>query len=64
MKKLIFIIGLCSALGACATPSGTRAGSGDLLSFAELANEITVGFEQRKPAPQREAEIEGPLGSP
>jgi hypothetical protein len=40
------------------------ADEGSLLSFADLANEITVGFEEQSPAEILEAEIEGPLGTP
>ena len=64
MKKLMFIIVLSETLSACASPSGTLADEGSLLSFADLANEITVGFEERSPPEIREAEIEGPLGTP
>ena len=64
MKKHIFIIALCFSLGACAGLPGAPAGDSDLLSYADLANEITVGFEARSAAQAREAEIEGPLGTP
>jgi hypothetical protein len=64
MKKCIFIIALCASLGACATTSGPQTGDKDLLSFSDLANEITVGFEDRNNTQAREAEIEGPLGTP
>jgi hypothetical protein len=64
MKKYLFIIVLCSALGACVSSPGARTGDSDLLSFTDLANEITVGFEERRVKPERQAEIEGPLGTP
>lgn len=64
MKKFIFIIILSAALSGCASPSGMLADEGSLLSFADLANEITVGFEEQSPAEILEAEIEGPLGTP
>jgi hypothetical protein len=55
---------LCALLGACATPVGPQNGDTDLLSFSDLANEITVGFEDRSNTQAREAGIEGPLGTP
>ena len=64
MKKYLFIIALCSSLGACAASPGPQAGDNDLLSFSDLANEITVGFKDRSNTQAREAEIEGPLGTP
>ena len=64
MKKYLFIIALCYLLGACAASPGPQTGDNDLLSFSDLANEITVGFEDRSNTQAREAEIEGPLGTP
>jgi hypothetical protein len=64
MKKCIFIIALCASLGACATQAGPQTDDNDLLSFTDLANEITVGFEIRSDIQARETEIEGPLGTP
>ena len=64
MKNRIIIIALCATLGACATTSAPQSGDSDLLSFTDLANEITVGFEDRSNTQARTAEIEGPLGTP
>ena len=64
MRKVIFIMALCTSLGACATGSDARSGDGNLLSFDELANEITVGFEERSNAQVASTSVEGPLGTP
>ena len=45
MKKLIVIIGLCALQGACASQQPAPADSRVLLSYQDLATEITVGLE-------------------
>jgi hypothetical protein len=59
----MFIMVLCFSLGACATSTGAQ-GEGDLLSWTDLASEITVGFEERAEKPPADIEIDGPLGTP
>ena len=44
MKKIMFIIGLCVLQCACAVQNPQPVNSESLLSFADLANEITVAY--------------------
>lgn len=44
MKKSLFIICLCVFQAACATQPVATDGGSSLLSFNDLASEITVGY--------------------
>lgn len=59
MKKSLLIIVLCLLQGACASQPEAVSSAGTLLSYADLATEITVGFEDLadgKPSSQSDAE--------
>lgn len=59
MKKSLLIITLCAIQGACASQPAAVSNAGTLLSYADLATEITVGFEDladRKQSGQSDAE--------
>lgn len=45
MKKSLLILLLCAVQGACASHPAVVDNENTLLSYAELANEITVGYE-------------------
>ena len=45
MKKFLLIIVLCASQTACVSQAPAIRGDGVLLSFNDLASEITVGFE-------------------
>lgn len=64
MKKSIFIILLAMVQGACATQQPFEAGSHSLLSFAQLATEITVGYEEIDAQPAPDAVRAENMGSP
>ena len=64
MKKSLLIILLCALQSACSTQSAALSGENTLLSYADLANEITVGFEDmigREPTVQP---VDEPLETP
>ena len=44
MKKSLFIICLCAFQAACATQPAEYSSGSALLSFNDLASEITVGY--------------------
>lgn len=64
MKNAFFIITLSVLQAACAGQAQVSGGAGALLSFAELANEITVGVEEL--GNERAVDAPGitPLGTP
>jgi len=45
VKKSLLIILLCALQGACASQSGVVSDTSALLSYSDLATEITVGYE-------------------
>ena len=63
MKKLLFIIVLATLQSGCASQSGHPV-QGTLLSFEDLASEITVGYEELSDGKASDRDIEGPLGTP
>jgi len=63
MKNILSIIMLCVFQGACSTPAVVSHGSSSLLSFNDLANEITVAYEDMS-TNQPAADDDGPLGTP
>mgnify|MGYP001814825900 FL=1 len=64
MKKLLFIIVLAAFQSGCASQSGYPGRGGTLLSFEDLASEITVGYEVLADEKAPDTDIEGPLGTP
>ena len=64
MKKMLTIILLCAFTGACSTQAPTVSTNRTLLSFNELATEITVGYEELAASTAREPEADRPLGTP
>ena len=49
MKKSLLIILLALSLGACATPAPVTISNSSLLTFEQIAAEITVGYEELEP---------------
>lgn len=64
MKKSFIIIVLCLLQGACSVYHGWQAEDRALLSYTELATEITVGFEQLDVPEDNGNETGDTLGSP
>jgi len=64
MKNLFLIISLCLLQCACASQSQPPEDSHALLSFSELANEITVGFEDGGSERVLTPAGDTPLGTP
>jgi hypothetical protein len=64
MKKSIFIMLLVASQAACTTPGPASGNDGVLLSFQELANEITVGSENPEPIQVTASTDDMPLGTP
>ena len=64
MKKTIFIIVLSAFQAGCASQSGYSSGGGTLLSFEDLASEITVAHEELGDEKAPDTETEGPFGTP
>jgi hypothetical protein len=64
MKKLIFIMMLAALQSGCASQPGYPDRGGTLLSFEDLASEITVGYEVFADEKAPDTDIEGPLGTP
>ena len=50
MKKSLFIILIALSLGACATQEPVAASHSSLLTFEQIAAEITVAYEELEPA--------------
>jgi len=64
MKNALFIIALYLFLGACSTQPQARHDGRTLLSFDDLANEITVAFEDIDETQAAMVQPESPLGTP
>jgi uncharacterized lipoprotein YajG len=64
MKNALFTIALCLFLGACSTQPQARHDGRTLLSFDDLANEITVGFKDIDETQAAVVHPELPLGTP
>jgi hypothetical protein len=69
MKKSLIIIALCALQSACSTTELHPDSTGALLSFAELANEITVNHVESSEVTKashtdNETSVSGPLGTP
>jgi hypothetical protein len=64
MKNLLLIIALISTQCACAGQPQRAASADALLSFGDLANEITVGFEDFNAASRTNPEAELPIATP
>jgi hypothetical protein len=64
MKKLISIIALCAVQSACVSQAPASRGDGVLLSFADLASEITVGVETADTSESDQLPDDMPLGTP
>ena len=64
MKSTLFIIALCLLLGACSTQPQARHDGRALLSFDDLANEITVAFENIDETQAAMVQPDSPLGTP
>jgi len=64
MKKSIFIMLLVALQAGCTTPGPASDNDRVLLSFQELANEITVGSETREPIQANTIADDMPLGTP
>ena len=45
MRKFILILSLCSIFSACATPTGNPTNAHAMISFASIADEISVNHE-------------------
>ena len=64
MKSTLFIIALCLLLGACSTQPQAPHDGLTLLSFDDLANEITVAFENIDETQAAMVQPDSPLGTP
>jgi hypothetical protein len=64
MKNLLLIIALISTQCACAGQSQRATSADVLLSFGELANEITVGFEDFNTESRTYPEAQSPTRLP
>ena len=64
MKKSLLIILLCAVQSACSTPSVAQSGENALLSYADLANEITVGYEEMAGRESTVQSVDKPLETP
>jgi uncharacterized protein YcfL len=64
MKKYIVIIMLILSLSACSMHNGRHADDHTLLSFSQLANEITVAFEVLESSPETGTRAADKLVSP
>lgn len=64
MKKLLGIIMLSTFSGACSTQAPVVSTSRTLLTFDELATEITVGYEKVAASTAQEPDSDRPLGTP
>ena len=64
MKKYFLIIALCVIQSACAGQAPNPGGSGALLTFSDLASEITVGVETTDTPETDRLPDDLPLGTP
>ena len=64
MKKLFLIIALCAFQAACVSQPPATRGDGVLLSFSDLASQITVGFESVDTVDEDRLPEDMPLGTP
>lgn len=64
VKKLFLIIVLCATQAACVSYTPASASDGVLLSFNDLANEITVDVETTDTADKSQLPEDRPLGTP
>ena len=64
MKKFILIIALCASQTACVSQIPAMQGDGVLLSFNDLASEITVGFETADTPDKDSLPDDMPRGTP
>lgn len=64
MKNFIFFIVLCFSQAACSTPGTARSENGTLLSFQDLANEITVAYDDMDRQERGRSPEANPIGTP
>lgn len=64
MKKHLFIIGLLLTQTACSTQAPVASEQRALLSFSDLATEITVGYEELEKNPTGHVDTFVPIGTP
>jgi hypothetical protein len=64
MKKSFLIISLCIIQAACAGQAPFPRSDGVLLSFNDLASEITVDIETADTADKDRLPADAPLGTP
>ncbi len=64
MKKSFLIILLCTIQTACATQAPFPRSDGVLLSFNDLASEITVDIETTDTPDKNRLPVDAPLGTP
>jgi len=64
VKKSLLIIMLCAMQGACASQSGVVSDANVLLSYTDLATEITIGYEDLAGARSRVPSDDEPVDTP
>ena len=64
MKKSLFIICLCALQAACATQPVEYHSGSSLLSFDDLASEITVGYRDISAEPKSAADRDEAADTP